>query len=165
MFTAHQLREMISYDPVTGVFKWLYNSRNTRIGQEAGYRDRYVQIGISGRVYTAHRLAWLYMTGEWPTADLDHINGDKHDNRWDNLREADRSENNQNLGMRSDNKSGFKGVWWNQANRNWSAQIQHRGKRHCLGNYPTPEEAYAAYLAAKRKLHTFQPVPRYEEAA
>ena len=154
MITAERLRGLMTYDPDTGVLAW------SDTGAEAGYRGVYRQVGIGGRLYYAHRLAWLYMTGEWPEADIDHANGDRLDNRWENIRAANRSENNQNLGQRSDNKSGFKGVWWNRANRNWSSQIQVRGKRYCLGNYPTAEQAYSAYLDAKRELHKFQPTPR-----
>ena len=166
MLTPSRLRELLHYDPDTGVFTWLVNSRNTKPGQVAGYcRGKYRQISIDGVLYFAHRLAFLHMTGEWPSFDVDHRNGHRSDNRWCNIRPADRSENNQNLGMRSDNSSGYKGVWFNKSNGKWSAMISHRGKRRFLGNFSSAEDAYAAYLAAKSQLHEFQPVPRYEGQA
>lgn len=164
MNIADTVRALLDYDPETGVFRWRKSSRNTKPGQVAGYcAGGYRQIGVNGTVYFAHRLAFLYMTGEWPAHDVDHRNGDRSDNSWANLRSASRSENNQNLGSRSDNRCGAKGVWANVYG-SFSAQIQIRGTRHWLGNHPTIEAATAAYLRAKRELHTFQPTPRVEGA-
>ena len=157
--TADMARSLLNYDKESGHFSWKKN------GKKAGYAGTYVQIGINHKVYYGHRLAVLIVTGEWPEVEVDHINGKKTDNRWANLRLADRSENNQNLGNRSDNKSGYKGVWFNRANKNWSAQIQVKGKRFSLGNYKTAEEAYLAYLKGKAVQHTFQPTPREEVPA
>jgi hypothetical protein len=122
-----------------------------------------VQIGVGAKVYYAHRLAWLYMTGEWPTS-VDHIDGDKANNAWSNLRHAEPKEQNQNMAMRSDNTTGFKGVFRTHTGK-FAAQIHKDGKCHCLGSYVSPDEAYSAYLAAKARLHTFNPIPRYEQAS
>lgn len=163
--TAKRLREVLKYDPSTGDFTWLVASRNTKVGTRAGYfGGSYVQIGVDGKLYLAHRLAWLFVHGDWPH-EIDHANGQRHDNRLANLRLCTRSENNQNLGIRADNKSGFRGVWWNRANRCWSSQITIAGKRHNVGNFPAAEDAYAAYLKAKQNLHEFQPVPREKAIA
>ena len=110
-----RLKELLAYDPDTGVFTRLVKSnRNVRIGAVAGTCDSkgYGQISVDGKLYRAHRLAWLWMTGAWPVAQLDHRNGVRHDNRWENLREATNGENNQNAAIRSNNTSGFMGVCW-----------------------------------------------------
>lgn len=91
MLTAERLREVLEYDPAIGVFRWLIKPcGQISIGDIAGCRhgEGYVQIRVIGRIYLAHRLAWLYMTGEWPISLIDHRNLDRSDNRWSNLREA-----------------------------------------------------------------------------
>ncbi|HDS1550738.1 TPA: HNH endonuclease [Stenotrophomonas maltophilia] len=105
-----------------------------------------------------HRIVWLLTHGTWPKDQIDHINGVRTDNRPENLRQASALDNQQNLKTRVDNTSGYPGV--RRSLSRWSALIAHGGKRHYLGNYDTPEQAYAAYLEAKSRLHTFNPVPR-----
>lgn len=154
---AQDLREALDYDPATGVFRWRPGPRRRRVGQIAGgvnTRLGYRQICIAGRCLYAHRLAWLHMTGEWPIGELDHINGDREDNRWANLRPATRSENEQNISRaRSDSRSGLRGVV--ARGRRWTAQIELDGKRRHLGTFDTAEEASGAYRAAKQELHPF----------
>ncbi len=158
--TAARLREVLHYDPATGIFTWVRpTGRRAKIGDAAGSAEGrgYWAIRIDCERYKAHRLAWLYQYGEWPLGDLDHINGDKRDNRIANLREASRSTNIQNLrAAKSHNSSGFLGVILDRSKKTakrYTARIVHNGKQHSLGYYNTPEEAHAVYLEAKRKHH------------
>lgn len=154
--TADELRQILNYCPDTGVFTWRVRpSKSMREGTPAGCREKrigYCTIGYKGSVYKSHRLAWLYMTGEWPNGFIDHINGVKHDNRFANLRVVNETGNAQNIRKPNKrNKSGFMGVIFFQ--RKWRANITHKGKTHWLGDFETPEEAHEAYITAKRKFH------------
>lgn len=153
MLTAERLLELLHYNRETGEFLWRKNPRQKAITDlVAGTKGkRYVQICIAQKLYYAHRLAWLFVHGKWPTHDLDHINGDGRDNRIANLREATASDNLCNIGPRSDNSTGFKGVF--PKCKKFSAQIRKDGVRLCLGTFETPQEAHAAYCEAARKLH------------
>ena len=157
MISQQELKALLAYDPETGFFTWLTKASAKKAGEVAGYRNgRYTQIGVNGKVYLGHRLAWLYINGEFPSGDIDHVNGDKNDNRIANLRAATRSENNQNLGVRADNKTGHPGIQQTPQGR-WSAVIQIQGKRIWLGNHTTKEDAIAARVEGKRVHHPFQP--------
>lgn len=160
--TAARLRELLHYEPQTGAFTWNVPPRNAKAGDIAGgvRRDGYVSIRCDGASYVAHRLAWLYVTGEWPGQDIDHRDGVRSNNAFGNLREASDSENAQNRAIRSDNSSGFPGVCRHKGKGGWQAKIGINGRRLYLGLFETPEEAHAAYLRAKEQLHTFQPVHR-----
>ena len=154
--TADRLKQMLSYDPETGVFTWLIRpSKAVKAGTIAGHVDKligYNTIGIKGKIYKAHRLAWLYVYGEWPTALIDHINGQKADNRIANLRIVLADGNSQNVRKPNRrNKSGFMGVIFFQ--NKWRATMSYKGKTKFLGDYATPEEAHQVYLEAKRKYH------------
>lgn len=157
MITAERLREVLKYDTETGEFTWIKNTGFQRkIGKKAGHIQttrglRRLLVGIDGKHYKAHRLAWLYMTGEWPPADIDHINGDPCDNRWGNLRSATRSQNLCNMAARG-SKSGMKGVFPNNGGT-WFARIRKEGKIKYLGNFPTKEEAHMAYVRAAEIMH------------
>jgi hypothetical protein len=107
-------------------------------------------VGIDGKRYAAHRLAWFYMTGKWP-AEIDHRNCDPLDNRFENLREATRSQNNANMRMRADNSSGKKGVSWDRERNSWKAQISVNGVHKLIGRFPSIEAAAAAYGEAAYK--------------
>jgi hypothetical protein len=153
--TQERLKELLHYHPALGIFTWLVRAGSrASVGKIAGSLDNkgYVRINLSGIRYRAHRLAWLYMTGEWPTDQIDHINGVRNDNYWDNLREATNSTNmqNQRRAMRH-NKTGFLGV--TPYRRHFKAKIKLNGKTRVLGTFDRPELAYAAYLKAKRELH------------
>lgn len=154
--TVEQLKNALTYDFNTGEFVWKTRpSRAVKAGTVAGCVEKrigYVTIGIKGRIYKAHRLAWLYMYGDWPKGLIDHINGKKHDNRISNLRDVSADGNSQNVRKpNSRNKSGFMGVIWFQ--NKWRASMSVNGKSKWLGDFNTPEEAHQTYLEAKRKYH------------
>jgi hypothetical protein len=157
-----RVTQLLNYQPETGEFTWR-ESRGTsiKVGMAAGsIRDGYVCIWIDGISYKAHRLAFLHMTGQWPTEFVDHIDGDRANNRWANLREATCSGNNQNRGLGVNNRSGFLGVGWKKAEQKWQARIRVAGKLKHLGYFDDPTAAAAAYADAKARLHTFNPILR-----
>jgi hypothetical protein len=152
MLTAARLREVLNYDPETGVVTWLVRAANCiRIGDIAGCINPkgYHQVRIDRATYRTHRLAFLYMTGEWPPNETDHINGDKADNRWTNLRLATRSQNQANLRKMATNTSGYKGVRWHKGK--WEAKITVNGQQKYLGYFDCPATAHAVYAEAAKK--------------
>lgn len=155
MLTAERLREVLHYEPQTGVFTRLVRtSHNMRVGDVAGTRLKagYIQVGIDGKNYYAHRLAFLYMTGKWPEHEADHRGGDRADNRWQNLRDATRSLNQQNLrAPQRNNSTGRLGV--RLIGGKFAAVIYANGKARHLGTFADPDTAHAAYVKAKRALH------------
>lgn len=157
--TQKGLKEVLNYDPITGIFTWgISNSNRVKVGDFTGTlrNDGYIAIGVIGRSYLAHRLAWLYMTGEMPTYFIDHINGNRADNRFCNLREATNQQNMQNLIKPQERSTtGFLGVSFDKPNRKYVAKIRINGKNRHLGSFATPEEASVAYLSEKRKHHEF----------
>jgi hypothetical protein len=154
--TADKLRELFSYDPETGVFTRIAGGQGARPGRQVGWFDVVGrrEVAVLGKRYKLHRLAWLYVHGKWPSACIDHINGDHGDNRIANLREATQAENMQNLRRaRSDSSSGLIGAMPHQGR--WRSDIRLAGKKYYLGVFKTAEEAHLAYVAAKRSLHQF----------
>lgn len=154
--TAQRARELLDYDPETGEFRWKVTRGGVTRGSIAGYidPDGYRHIRIAGYLYLAHRLAWLITHGSWPTLEIDHRNVKPGDDRIKNLREATRAQNHQNIGVRSDNTSGYKGVSFDRINRKWVARIRVTGGRYKnLGRFPFPDQAHAAYIEAARDLH------------
>lgn len=149
--------ERLNYNPATGVFRWKVRAAyNVPKGSVAGTIEAhgYVSIGIDGSAYYAHRLAWLYMTGEWPKQILDHRNRVKTDNRWENLRETTNSGNQQNrIRPASTNKTGFFGAI--KHGRSYQSKIIVDGQRIYLGSFQNAEAAHNAYMSAKRKYHQF----------
>ena len=151
--TAEYLRSILHYDPATGIFTWkVSTARRVKVGDIAGYSNGngYLQISVQSRRYQAHRLAWLYMYGEWPEDQLDHINRNRSDNRISNLRDVSHKQNNQNKSKRSDNTSGHPGVFWHKQSSKWQAQIKHDYKHIHLGLFKTIEEALSARKAAEK---------------
>lgn len=164
LLSAEQVRSILAYDPDTGLFVWKRTeNRALNVGDRAGclHPRGYVHIKIGKYSYAAHRLAWLFVHGQWPKEQLDHRNGIRSDNRIANLRPCSGpAENNQNTRIYGSNRSGFPGVGWRKASGRWRARINVCGKQYHLGAFDTPEEAECAYLSAKARMHDFQPVPR-----
>jgi hypothetical protein len=157
MLTQERLKEVLEYDPASGNFIWKKRiSIRCSVGEIAGKLgpQGYVLIGIDKKQYRAHRLVWLYFFAKFPTEDLDHINGNRADNRLNNLREVSRSVNNQNQRSgKSNNKTGYLGVSIHSKSPKFVATIKLNNKTKYLGLFKTPEEAYEVYLKAKRELH------------
>lgn len=164
------LRSLLDYNPETGDLTWKDRDRSafknelsylrwksTYYGRKAGspISSGYLAVkvgGRKGRLFLAHRLIWLWMTGEWPADSIDHINHDRLDNRWANLREVTHAENMKNLARRSGNKSGATGVFQVSQSKKWRAYIQRDGKRHYLGMFSERNEAVTARRSAEREL-------------
>lgn len=154
--TAEELRYWLDYNPSTGFFTWRNNYHKSRVGERAGYDDGhgYIGIRVGGACHAAHRLAWLWMTGEWPNPEIDHRNSVRTDNRWCNLREATRGQNSVNMATpRSHSKSRIKGVWWDKYRLKWRSVIRVSKKTIILGYFDDAEAARAAYNAASAKMH------------
>lgn len=154
--TQVRLKEMLDYNPDTGMLQWRVRRNGVKPEKDAGYimpDQGYRVIGIDRRVHKAHRLAWLWMTGEWPNCQIDHINCDRADNRWANLRSASNSENQRNAGARSSNRVGLKGAHYCSGRDRWRSKIVVNGKTTWLGTFKTPEDAHFAYSRMAAKLH------------
>lgn len=153
--TLDVLVSYLSYDLRTGVFRWMVKRpKGVKPNDIAGrkLKNGSVSIQLLHRQYQAHRLAWLYHYGKWPTEFLDHINGNPADNRICNLREATNSQNQANRKRLTTNTSGFRGVTWNQKCQRWQASIKKDGKNIYLGLYEDAEKAGSAYKAAAAEL-------------
>lgn len=149
-----EIRELLSYDPETGIFTWLQDRNQlAKKGARAGYQrhDGYWLINMRGHTVLCHRLAWLLTAGEWPSDMIDHINGDPSDNRLANLREADRSQNMMNMALPPANTSGFKGVSFDRRQRKWQAYITIQRRKKSLGYYTDLSEAAFARKVAEEK--------------
>ncbi len=154
------LRSILDYNPETGIFIWKHrkempNNWNGRFaGAIAGEREiiGYITIVINYKKYRAHKLAYIYMTGELPEY-IDHKDLDGFNNKWDNLRQSTRSQNQYNRRKQSNNTSGFKGVSLDKERGKWIAQIVKEKKHYHLGRYNTKEAAFAAYKKAQQTLH------------
>lgn len=153
--TYEQLVNKLSYNPTTGVFRWLVSVNHISLNSQAGTIDRkgYRRIKVNGKKRAAHRLAWLYMTGEWPKLFVDHIDTNKDNNRWKNLRESTNAQNVQNSKTDKTNTTGFKGVSIRKATGKYLAQIRANNILHYLGDFDLPEDAYHAYCKAAVKYH------------
>lgn len=155
MLSLGHVRQILDYNPLTGVFLWKQRvALRVQVGDEAGsIGDKgYRVISIKNRDYKAHQLAWFYMTGEWPDRQIDHKNGVRADNRWANLRLATPLQNAQNSSIRKDNTSGHKGVT-RRPNGRWQVVVQCKRKRHHIGTFDEIEQAALAYAEAAKRLH------------
>jgi hypothetical protein len=152
MHSIEQIRQVLRYDPVLGRFFWAAKRRGKQIGQQAGSFDAhgYGQIRIDGALYKEHRLVWAYVTGEWPTAQIDHINHDRRDNRFENLRLADNVENHRNRPMQRNNTTGIAGVSYDRGR--YVAYINAGGRKHYLGRHASLEGAGQARADAMRRM-------------
>lgn len=157
ILTAARLRELLHYDPDTGVFTWRFTRRNAKAGTTAGSMfscGLRMRIQVDGRGYHYGRVVWLYMTGEWPKQVIDHIDGDPKNNRFANLRDVSNTHNIQNQ-RRPHADNGGTGVLGTciSPHGGYEARISYKGKNKYLGHFKTVEAAHQRYLEAKRELH------------
>lgn len=159
MISAEKIRSLLDYDPDTGDFLWKdgarkkYDKSKVNKAGHVGFHG-YVLWKYQNKMYRMHRIAWLYVYGSFPDADIDHINGIRHDNRIANLRKISRSGNLENLHKAtSKSRSGILGVCFDKKSQKWRAFICVKGKRYSLGTHATSEAASAAYMDAKRSMH------------
>jgi hypothetical protein len=152
--TAERLRAVLEYEPTSGNWTWRRTTSNRAVaGRPAGKLGKigYVRIGVDGHRYLAHRLAWLYMTGEWPSDEIDHKDTDGSNNRWNNLRAATSQQNKYNLSINSRNKLGLKGVCFDPRKGRYRASIRIESRQKFLGYFESPDLAHEAYAAASRQ--------------
>lgn len=155
MLTVERLREILHYDPETGEWVWLINRRGgARAGSIAGSVDveGYRRLTVDGKVYRSARLAWLYMTGEWPSDQVDHQNLKRLDDRWPNLRPATHSQNQSNKARQANNSTGHKGVYHDR-NGKFRVRIKKDGRLLSLGVFKTLEAAVNARAKALPLFH------------
>lgn len=152
--TIERLKEVLHYDPLTGIFIWIVARKKIRVGDVAGCTnsDGYRQIGIDGKLYYAHRLAWLYEKGYFPEHGLDHRDRVPGHDWISNLREASQQCNLINIGNPKDNTSGIKGVRFNKRDKKWVARIVVNQKQFHLGSYKLFDNAVCARLAVEQCL-------------
>lgn len=160
--SVQKVLDILRYDPETGIFFWRYRSNNRQPRDlRAGClsRDGYIQIKLCGRPVKAHRIAWLLMTGSWPSKQVDHINRDRSDNRFINLREASLRENQQNRNILRNNTSGVNGVCFCKKQKKWVARIRTEFGRINLGYfYDFTEAVNIRKLAEEKYFGKFSPL-------
>ena len=155
MFTQDELKEVLDYNYETGVFQWVKKRRGVVTGKNLGTDNGfgYLRITVLGRSYYAHRLAWFYTSGEWADT-VDHINGNRSDNRIVNLRNCSVSENNQNRTKTQKNSvSQTLGVGWHKKAKKWQAHVCIYKERKYLGLFENVNDAHKAYLNAKEEIY------------
>lgn len=156
MLTHNELIELLDYEQCTGLFRWKFSRWPvTTAGQVAGgqQNNQYVIISINKKRYLAHRLAWFYVYGRWPVMHLDHINGDRTDNRIANLRECSRVQNQCNRPTPKNNTSGVKGVYWEGRSKKWRAVVVFNKKKKHVGMFANLFDAEMAVKKARDSLH------------
>ena len=157
---AQEVIKSLSYDPYSGIIIWKWREDKIRkvnmrlAGKRAGsaHRDGYRSVGILGSKYMAHRIAWLIKTGSWPQNQIDHLNGQRDDNRWINIREATKVENRRNQTVPR-SKSGVVGVHWDSRKDKWRAQIKPEGKNIHLGLFDDLDDAIKTRKGAEKKYY------------
>lgn len=151
-----RLKELVHYDPETGVFTRTSSYYKSRVGKEIGTMDTrgYIVMSIMRKTQLAHRLAWLYVYGCFPSSHLDHINGDTTDNRISNLREATSKQNQENRKLQKNNKTGYRGVIFRPSSGRYLAYVKHHREQIFLGSFATAEEASAAVKTKQDELYT-----------
>ena len=149
--TPRRLRELMTYDPYTGLF-------TNRFGQVLGSgqtRAKYIRIAIDNKMYLAHRLAWFWIHDEWPAYDLDHIDGNGQNNAIINLQQLDVGTNLRKGKQYKNNKTGNRGVMFETRRGKYKSQITYAGKNYFIGYFSTAEEAHEAYLKKLKELRGF----------
>jgi hypothetical protein len=153
-WTLKYLKEILEYNEQTGIFTWKENrGSNKTKGKIADNKNLrgYITIGINGKRYKAHRLAWLYIYGDFPKGQIDHINGVRDDNRIENLRIVTNRQNCQNYKIHREGK--LVGNSFHKNNKKWQSSIVINGKQKYLGYYETQQEAHEAYLNKLKELN------------
>ena len=151
----NEVRDKLEYNPKTGELTWKKHYFSSYIGKIAGSKqpNRSINIKFNGVMFKAHRLIWFHQYGKWPEGIIDHIDGNKHNNRLENLRVVDYYTNNQNAKMRKDNTSGVKGVFFHKRNGRYHSSINIMGIKHHLGYFKNKEEAIKARIKAEKELN------------
>ena len=148
IITKEYLETILNYSPSTGIFVWLKNNK------QAGYLTHgYRKICILGKKYYEHRLAYLYMVGEWPEFEVDHINNIRNDNKWCNLRLATSEQNSFNKPKQKNSVSKYKGIRWHKKTKKWQVRLYINRKTKYLGYYDCEIEAAKAYNTAALNYH------------
>jgi len=158
--SAQIIKEFFDYDPISGALRWKFRdyvrpSWNTKYaGNVVGSlcRNGYLKLGLKGKNYLVHVIIWAWMTGEWPSVDIDHKDTNRSNNSWSNLRLATRSQNMANMRNSGRNTSGYKGVFFKKQTGRYRASIVFQRKEIHLGYFDTPEEAHAVYKIKQRQL-------------
>lgn len=149
------LKNKINYDPNSGVLTWKISYGGVKVGDKIGtlHHSGYLICKLGGRQLLTHRLIWFYMTGEWPDFQIDHIDTNKTNNKWSNLRLAIHNENQRNKNLQVNNTSGYKGVYWYKIKQKWRAHIKVNGKTLTLGNFDNIIDAVKARDDAGKLYH------------
>lgn len=157
MLTLERLKQVLTYDPKTGIFRWkITRGSRARAGEVAGNKataGRYATIRIDGVLYYAHHLAWFYVYGKWPEDQIDHKSTEQLENHIHNLREATMQQQRFNERRRKNNTSGYKGVSWDKARKKWEARIMLNRKNYSIGRFDDPLEAHIAWQQKAKELH------------
>lgn len=156
MITAARLRELLLYNEQSGQFVWLVSRGKAAAGKIAGSTNRggYIEIRIDKKTYLAHRLAFLWVAGEMPSGEIDHIDGNRSNNALSNLRDVNGFVNHQNQRRaHKSNRTGLLGVSWRESKGRYRASIDVDGRKIHLGYFSDKEAAHAAYINAKRAMH------------
>jgi len=154
--TQRDVKDTFEYDPDTGVCTWkiyrLKAAPGEPIDERYVYKDGYIVISLKNKAHMLHRLIWLWMTGDWPKNQIDHLNGDKLDNRWENLKDVTQHQNLCNKGAYKKESPEPTGVR-KEGKNTWSAILTVQGTQMNLGRFDDPEKAHNAYLQAKLLFH------------
>jgi hypothetical protein len=156
LITQDYLKSILNYEEASGIFTWkVSKAKNIKIGSVAGIHDKcgYWIIRIDKKNYRAHRLAWLYMNGNFPNKYIDHIDNNKINNIYRNLREANDVENGRNKGLQLNNSTGYKGVSFCNLNKKFKAQARFNGKTKTLGYFKSALDASNKYINFVKELH------------
>ncbi len=151
--TRKELSKLVHYNPKTGSMTWKKSRGSVSAGMplKSKHKDGYFMAWVNKKLYLVHRLAWLYVTGEFPKQEIDHINGDRTDNRIKNLQDVSKTENQKNASIRIDNTSGMTGISFRKQTKKWRAYINHNSKIIYLGQFVKKEDAIKIRKEANKK--------------
>jgi hypothetical protein len=155
--TQQQLKEVLHYDPETGIFRWRFSVANRiKPWDVAGYNqgNGYLRVSINSKKQYLHRIAWLYMTGNWPDDEIDHIDGIRSNNSFLNLREVTSKQNKENQKLAKNSTSGYRGVCWSKKDKRWFGHVIHNNKKYLAGYFKNKEDAIQAVAAKRAELFT-----------